>query len=148
MTRYFGAVCTKHPANGGERRTATKCCVECTREIKRKSRKANPESNRISARKSNSKFATNNRGARNAILAKYRASKLRATPGWVNHFIVGEAYDLAKLREKVCGGRWHVDHIVPLQSDIVCGLHVEHNLRVIPGSENESKCNRYWPGMP
>jgi len=30
----------------------------------------------------------------------------------------------------------------------VCGLHVEHNLQVIPRSVNQSKNNRRWPDMP
>lgn len=76
------------------------------------------------------------------------AKKLRATPSWANEFFIEEAYRLAKLREKVCGGRWHVDHAVPLRSKMVCGLHVEHNLQVIPRSANTSKSNRWWPDMP
>lgn len=63
-------------------------------------------------------------------------------------FFIGEAYRLAKLREKICGGKWHVDHIVPIQSKLVCGLHVESNLRVIPAFMNISKSNRHWPDMP
>ena len=74
--------------------------------------------------------------------------KLNAIPAWANKFFIEEAYHLAKLREKMCGGVWHVDHIVPLKSKVVCGLHVEHNLRVIPGTDNIKKGNRYWPDMP
>lgn len=77
-----------------------------------------------------------------------RATKLQATPDWGVVFFIEEAYALAKLREKLLGGRWHVDHIVPLKSKLVCGLHVEHNLRVIPAQHNISKGNRYWPDMP
>lgn len=77
-----------------------------------------------------------------------RAAKLLATPVWANRFFIREAYALAKLREKVCGGKWHVDHIVPLRSELVCGLHVEHNLQVIPAAVNTAKHNRYWPDMP
>lgn len=80
--------------------------------------------------------------------ANRRAAEKQATPSWANSFFIAEAYDLAKLREKVCGGKWHVDHIVPLQSKKVCGLHVEHNLQVIPGGENLRKSNRLWPDMP
>jgi hypothetical protein len=84
----------------------------------------------------------------NHFTAKRRARQLTATPGWANEFFISEAYQLARLRERTCGGRWEVDHIVPLQSRLVCGLHVEHNLRVIPRRENRTKRNLVWPDMP
>ena len=71
-----------------------------------------------------------------------------AKPAWANDFFIREAYHLAKLRTLATGYPWHVDHIVPLKSDLVCGLHVEHNLQVIPASENVRKQNFYWPDMP
>lgn len=40
------------------------------------------------------------------------------------------------------GIRHEVDHIYPLQSDVVCGLHCEANLRVITKFQNQSKKNR------
>lgn len=83
-----------------------------------------------------------------AAAARRRAAKLQATPAWANEFFIQEAYSLAKLREKVCGGKWHVDHVVPLKSPLVCGLHVEHNLRVVPAAVNLAKKNYYWPDMP
>jgi hypothetical protein len=42
----------------------------------------------------------------------------------------------------------HVDHIVPLVSKFVCGLHCEANLQLLPGPENQRKGNRVWPDMP
>lgn len=89
-----------------------------------------------------------NRGMKSLWDANRRANEKQATPSWSNSFFIAEAYSLAKLREKVCGGKWHVDHIVPLQSKLVCGLHVEANLQVIPGRENLRKSNRHWPDMP
>ena len=83
-----------------------------------------------------------------AYRALRRAKTRNATPGWANAFFIREAYALAKLREKVCGGKWHVDHIVPLKSKLVCGLHCESNLQVIPAKANVSKGNRHWPEMP
>lgn len=83
-----------------------------------------------------------------AKVAERRAWRNKATPGWANRFFIREIYDLAVARERVCGGKWHVDHVVPLKSELVCGLHVEHNLRVIPASENIAKSNRFWPDMP
>jgi len=93
-------------------------------------------------------YREKNRDLLNLWDANRRAKEKRATPSWANQFFIAEAYHLAKLRRQVCGGDWHVDHIVPLQGDTVCGLHVEHNLRVIPGTENMRKSNRYWPDKP
>lgn len=71
-----------------------------------------------------------------------------ATPTWANEFFIEEIYELAQLRTRITGFVWHVYHIVPLRSKTVCGLHVEHNLRVIPAASNLAKGNRHWPDMP
>lgn len=89
-----------------------------------------------------------NKPAYIARVVKRNAQKLRAHPVWANDFFIEEAYHLAALRTQMLGFSWHVDHIVPLQSKRVCGLHVENNLRVIPGVENLGKGNRHWPDMP
>ena len=83
-----------------------------------------------------------------AKTGRRRALEMKATPLWVNQFFLDEIYELAALRTKLTGYAWHVDHIVPLRSQVVCGLHVEHNLRVIPGAINAAKGNRHWPDMP
>ena len=80
--------------------------------------------------------------------ARRRSAKLLATPKWANEFFIEEAYALAKLRTEILGFRWEVDHIVPLISPLVCGLHCEANIQVIPESLNRSKANRHWPDMP
>lgn len=80
--------------------------------------------------------------------ARRRASKSQAVPSWRNDFFIGEAYALARLRSKVMGYRWAVDHLVPLRHPLVCGLHVENNLQVIPAMANSLKGNRSWPEMP
>jgi len=93
------------------------------------------------------KYRINNPAKANANSAAYQAGKLQAIPKWANEFFTEEAYDLAQRRTKCTGFAWHVDHIVPLRSNRVCGLHVENNLRVIPARENISKGNRTWLDM-
>lgn len=71
-----------------------------------------------------------------------------ASVKWRNNFYIEEAYDLARRRTRATGFAWHVDHIVPLKSKLVCGLHCEQNIRVVPSGENIRKSNTTWPGMP
>jgi hypothetical protein len=79
--------------------------------------------------------------------AKRRAAKLKATPTWADGDAIAAIYaKAAEMRRS--GLDVHVDHEVPLRSPFVCGLHVEHNLRVRPAAENLSKSNLYWPDMP
>jgi hypothetical protein len=72
----------------------------------------------------------------------------RATPSWACDFAYEEACDLAVRREAATGIKWHVDHVVPLKSKLVCGLHAHTNFAVIPATENLKKKNSYWPCMP
>lgn len=65
----------------------------------------------------------------------------------LNDLVVYEMYSLAKLRTNLRGVEWQVDHIVPLVSDFVCGLHYYNNLRVITAKENHMKSNKHWEGM-
>lgn len=84
--------------------------------------------------------------------AARRIAKFKATPEWARsefeQFAIEEMYDLAVRRTKATGIPWQVDHIVPLRSKLVCGLHCVANLRVIPAMENHRKGNRTWPNHP
>lgn len=83
--------------------------------------------------------------------AKRNAKKKNAIPKWFSEydaFTIDEAYLLSKLRTVSTGFKWHVDHIVPLLSKLVCGLHTCFNIQVIPASVNIRKGNRHWPQMP
>lgn len=80
-----------------------------------------------------------------------RASRLMAFRPFDKEFFSlfeQEAYLLCKARKAATGINFEIDHVIPLRSKLVCGLHNEFNLRVIPAVENNKKGNRYWPDMP
>lgn len=71
-----------------------------------------------------------------------------AQPKWADSSKILEIYRLRDSLSAKTGIEHHVDHIVPLTSDIVCGLHNEFNLQVLPAPDNLKKHNRHWPDMP
>ncbi len=80
-----------------------------------------------------------------AKTAKRRAAKLKALPKWLTKDEleqIKELYTIAQMFKLYTGEEYHVDHIVPLQGENVCGLHVPWNLQVIPAKENLSKSNK------
>lgn len=64
------------------------------------------------------------------------------TPAWADHKEMRKIYAEACLIN-MNGGDVNVDHIVPIVSDVVCGLHVHQNLRIIPRKENMEKLNSF-----
>lgn len=93
-------------------------------------------------------WAQKNPGKVRAKGARRHASKLSATPHWADPVVIEAIYAQAARITRETGERHEVDHAVPLQSPIVCGLHWEGNLQVLPKAENIAKLNRHWPDMP
>lgn len=74
-----------------------------------------------------------------------RARKINASPPWIDakhRKQIAEIYAQAALMTASTGVPHEVDHIVPLCGELVCGLHVVWNLRVITAEENRRKGNR------
>ena len=68
-----------------------------------------------------------------------------ATPAWITKeqkLAMRQLYLQAQQMTQITGERYVVDHIIPLISDEVCGLHVPWNLRVITQEENLKKSNK------
>ena len=102
------------------------------------------KANRPAANERNRKWAALNKASKAAGLAKYRAAKDDRTPSWLTeeHYSqIKEKYWLAADLRKVTGEVYHVDHIIPLRGENVCGLHVPWNLQVLPMDINCSKSN-------
>lgn len=81
----------------------------------------------------------------NAIGARRHAAKMGACPPWLKGELrkqVDAMYAECRRITAETGIEHHVDHIVPLQGDNVCGLHLPWNLRIIPASENQAKGNK------
>lgn len=83
-----------------------------------------------------------NSAQRNESHMRWQACRKTATPKWANREKMVEFYKLAERMTAETGVQHHVDHIYPLQSKQVCGLHCEANLNVITQFENIQKLNR------
>lgn len=76
-----------------------------------------------------------------------RLARRRAVPTWMDKEGVKAMYLKRDELTAATGIKHHVDHIVPIQSDLVCGLHWEGNMEVIPAIANIVKSNKVWPDM-
>lgn len=147
---------------GSWERTASRQCVPCKKSYNKKWTKDNLEyhreyskewrdENKDKCASYQDKYKKANPDKVNKLNADYRASKLQAKPLWAEDTEIQKFYTLARQEEakiRSCVSSdvdyeltIHVDHIVPLQGELVCGLHVENNLQLLGGLENTSKGN-------
>lgn len=75
--------------------------------------------------------------------ARRRWLKSRATPRWADRSAMREMYAEAKRLTRETGIRHEVDHIYPVSSSTICGLHVHTNLRIMTATANLAKSNRW-----
>jgi len=91
-------------------------------------------------------YAQRNKDVINAAVARRKAAKLKRTPKWITKFDklkIQCVYSIAAMLTRVNKEPWHVDHIIPLQGDLVSGLHVPSNLQVMRGVENVRKHKKF-----
>ena len=141
LTRYFTGKPCKH-GHISEKLLSNRTCIEC--QIKRKADWGNKPHVKKQALNRLANWDTPEKHL--ARTRKRQAAKLQRVPKWLtaDQIKVMQAfYQIAGMLTRVNGEPWHVDHIIPLQGKSVSGLHVPSNLRVIPGSENVKKSNKY-----
>ena len=130
--------------------------IEKERERKRKWNEENREKireqGRINYKKKSSQYKKRNSEYRKRNPDKVRfwnanrkKSIKQATPKWLTKEhkkqILG-FYTKAQKLEEQTGIKHHVDHIMPIKNQILCGLHVPWNLQVITKEENLKKHNK------
>jgi hypothetical protein len=151
---------------GGRREICKECISDRTREYRAKNREKvaeskkkwverNPEQareiSRRHRRKNGGSAAVRERSPETyarmeAKWAKRRADRVLATPSWFDAEKVRYVY-LQAGRMRRAGHDVHVDHIYPLRGELVCGLHVHNNLRIIPATENIAKGTKLLDGV-
>jgi hypothetical protein len=110
--------------------------VEKNRERNRENNRHWGVNNLERKRELNRNWKRNNLPLLNAHNAKRRAAKVHATPRWIDQEALKQVY-------LNCPTGYHVDHIVPLLSKKVCGLHVPWNLQYLSPIENIRKSNDF-----
>lgn len=82
-------------------------------------------------------------------LALARAKKYNAFPKWADtpshRLKILQIYIAAQYKNLTTRRKWHVDHVIPMYGEYICGLHVADNLRVISKEANVAKSNLFIP---
>jgi hypothetical protein len=116
-------------------------CKDCNKDVASKWNKINPDKHRkycISWQQKNLDKHCKNEAYRRSV-------KLNATPKWltiaqlreIEQYYIDSAYIQQLMQTEM-----HVDHIVPLRGENVCGLHVPWNLQILTRLDNQSKGNK------
>ena len=79
-------------------------------------------------------------------IGQFNSSTLRqqrvrqATPSWADKSALKAIYaECKRLNEEYGSTYYHVDHIIPIKGELVCGLHAPDNLRIVPHWINSKK---------
>lgn len=104
-------------------------CKECNLI---ESRNRSKESAKVTRRK----YYLNNLGKERARLSYNRAARKQRNVSWADKDKLKEIYSN-------CPEGFHVDHIIPLQGELVSGLHTPENLQYLTPTDNIRKGNKY-----
>ena len=135
----YTTVCTVHPDLQGKRYVSNGVCPACLSEQRSGKRQRELAAARIYKKENAVKVAAMNQ--------RRKLQLKQATPKWADKRAIEFIYECAEAL-RLAGEPCEVDHIVPLQHPLVCGLHCEFNLAIMPKWDNLKKGNRTWPDMP
>lgn len=99
-------------------------------------------------RKYRRKYDANNPEQRKLRTNLRRKRFRQATPPWLSptdRDKIKQIYLQAQQMTNLTGERYTVDHIVPLNGELVCGLHVPWNLEIVTHRANCKKHNKHMP---
>lgn len=161
---YFtGKACKRGHVD--QRTVSSSDCLSCKKDREKKWFEDNPDyvdtwsNEQKENRKQRNKVNNKNHYMRNkddvsykarklAATVKYNLMKKRAVPLWFEDEAVEDLYEECRVLELICAAygepvKFEADHIVPIQSDKVCGLHCHANLQILTKEANCSKSNRF-----
>lgn len=94
---------------------------------------------------------TNNKEQYADRVKKRREALELRTPKWLTDKQlqqINDFYKRAKKLKQATGIDYHVDHIVPLQGELVSGLNVPWNLQLLSADDNDGKGVKFDPDSP
>lgn len=131
---------TRTRKDGSKYQALDACCKVC-KNNKAKAHRVSPEG--IVARKAYRASPAGKAKAKREKALRDKRNR-QATPKWLTKEQkqqIVDIYDHMRDCRATTGEDYHVDHIVPLRGENVCGLHVPWNLQVLPAHVNMSKSN-------
>ncbi len=166
--KYCSTECRQLGERAGKKRKSLERSPEKRAEDSRRWRQKNPEKSRENSRKwreknreklralvvawnkknpkrmveVNARWHRANRDKRKVYYRNRANSIKRATPSWLTKDQREEMVDFKKwahAKTIYTGVKHEVDHIIPLQGKVVCGLHVPWNLQILTQHENHVK---------
>ena len=143
-------------------------CKACDLEYQRSRKTQKAEANKLRYAKTRETYLAEKRAKTKARRESYLQAKVQthdlgrwrrqqalraqrktvATPSWVDaahHSRIRQIYAITQLLQEATAAIYHVDHIVPLVSEEVCGLHVWWNLQPLAEKSNVLKNNIFDP---
>ena len=116
---------------------------EKAKEQGRKSQAKQRETNRARVNEIRAQCAKRNKHYENARTSERYHLKKLCMPKWANKKYIELFYLGAQIESERTGKKVHVDHIVPIKNDLVCGLHCEDNLQLLFAEANLAKSNSF-----